>query len=245
MLRTVCLSGHAGQTSQNVFHPTYGGKVADGNIVKCCVRGVTCLTFTSGMLVPPFPVGRAKSRLPRPSESAFLCPCFSLRKAVISLGTIASGRLVAPRGGISHSHHHMYLCILSSVGDQRHIRNPLIPAHNVLRAVSRAADRDAKHRQFLLRMQVRCGVGSDGMRQDEFGWEIDQSVWCSRHVCNGRSICSRDRRRCLGLMNPQLESRSISHEAVVQLLPQEMLPPHPPSPLRSTYVALPLFSVRR
>ncbi|CAM9453897.1 unnamed protein product, partial [Ectocarpus sp. 8 AP-2014] len=32
-------------------------------------------------------------------------------------------------------------------------RNPLIPAHNVLRAVSRAADRDAKHRQFLLRMQ--------------------------------------------------------------------------------------------
>lgn len=34
-------------------------------------------------------------------------------------------------------------------------RNPLIPAHNVLRAVSRAADRDAKHRQFLLRMQVR------------------------------------------------------------------------------------------
>lgn len=33
-------------------------------------------------------------------------------------------------------------------------RNPLIPAHNVLRAVSRAADRDAKHRQFLLRMQV-------------------------------------------------------------------------------------------
>ncbi|CAM9505925.1 unnamed protein product, partial [Hapterophycus canaliculatus] len=32
-------------------------------------------------------------------------------------------------------------------------RNPLIPAHNVLRAVSRAADRDARHRQFLLRMQ--------------------------------------------------------------------------------------------
>lgn len=36
-------------------------------------------------------------------------------------------------------------------------RNPLIPAHNVLRAVSRAADRDAKHRQFLLRMQVWIG----------------------------------------------------------------------------------------
>ena len=34
------------------------------------------------------------------------------------------------------------------------IRNPLIPAHNVLRAVGRAADRDAKHRHFLLRMQV-------------------------------------------------------------------------------------------
>ena len=33
-------------------------------------------------------------------------------------------------------------------------RNPLIPAYNVLRAVGRAADRDAKHRQFLLRMQV-------------------------------------------------------------------------------------------
>ncbi|CAM9514524.1 unnamed protein product [Pylaiella littoralis] len=32
-------------------------------------------------------------------------------------------------------------------------RNPLIPCYNVLRAVGRAADRDAKHRQFLLRMQ--------------------------------------------------------------------------------------------
>lgn len=35
-------------------------------------------------------------------------------------------------------------------------RNPLIPAHNVLLAIGRAADRDAKHRQFLLRVQVRC-----------------------------------------------------------------------------------------